>query len=136
VSVSVTVCIVGAGLDVTPVERVARLITDHADSLARIFTATERAHADRVRGRRRDVRYAECFAAKEAVMKAIGTGWRSDVAWPDIDTRVRDARGGVVLTGGALAEAQRRGIARMFVSAGSTRTDAVASAVAEGNLDA
>ena len=131
-----SVRIAGAGIDVTPVNRVARLIADHAGTLSRIFTRSERAHADRARGRRREARYAQCFASKEAVMKALGTGWRSDVAFPEIDTQARDACGAIQLTGGALAEARRRGIARVFVSAAATRAEAIASAVAEGPADA
>ena len=65
----------------TPIARVGKLVGDHAGALERIFTPGERGFCDAVGGRRRDARYAAAFAAKEAVMKALGTGWRADVEW-------------------------------------------------------
>jgi holo-[acyl-carrier protein] synthase len=125
--------IVGAGVDVTPIARVRRLVGDHSAALGRIFTPGERGFCDAVRGRRRDARYAAAFAAKEAVMKALGTGWRADVEWSDIDTRTIDAHGGIALSGGIRREAERLGVARVLVSASAAGESAVASAVAEGS---
>jgi holo-[acyl-carrier protein] synthase len=125
--------IVGTGVDVTPIARVGRLVGDHSGTLARIFTPGERGFCDAVQGRRRDARYAAAFAAKEAVMKALGTGWRSDVAWSDIDTRTIDAHGGIALSGGIRRAAERLGVARVLVSASAAGESAVASAVAEGS---
>ena len=127
--------IVGLGIDVTPIARVGRLVGDHAAALARIFTPGERGFCDAVQGRRRDARYAAAFAAKEAVMKALGTGWRADVEWSEIDTRTIDGHGGVALAGGIRRAAERMGVARVLVSAAATRDSAVASAVAEGSAD-
>ena len=103
--------------------------------LARIFTPGERRFCDAVRGRRRAARYAAAFATKEAVMKALGTGWRADVEWSDIDTQAIDARGGIVLCGGIRSAAERIGVTRVLVSASATRESAVASAVAEVSSD-
>lgn len=127
--------IVGLGVDVTPIARVARLVGDHAAVLARIFTPGERRFCDAVRGRRRAARYAAALATKEAVMKALGTGWRADVEWSDIDTQAIDARGGIVLSGGIRSAAERIGVTRVLVSASATRESAVASAVAEVSSD-
>jgi holo-[acyl-carrier protein] synthase len=77
----------GAGVDVAPIARVARLVRDHETDLDRIFTERERRHCDDARPAARDGRYAAAFAAKEAVFKALGTGWRSDLEWSDVDTR-------------------------------------------------
>jgi holo-[acyl-carrier protein] synthase len=122
--------IAGAGVDVAPIARVARLVRDHEAELDRIFTARERRHCEAARPAARDGRYAAAFAAKEAVFKALGTGWRSDLEWSDVDTRTVDAGGAVGLTGGVGREAARQGVAKVFVSASITRLCAVATAVA------
>jgi holo-[acyl-carrier protein] synthase len=122
--------IAGAGVDVAPIARVARLVRDHADDLGRIFTSGERRHCDAARPRARDGRYAAAFASKEAVFKALGTGWRSDLEWADVDTSDTNADGGVALSGGVRREAERQGVARVFVSASITSAAAVAAAVA------
>jgi holo-[acyl-carrier protein] synthase len=122
--------IAGAGVDVAPIARVARLVRDHQADLDRIFTARERQHCDAVRRPARDGRYAAAFAAKEAVFKALGTGWRSDLEWSDVDTGTVDAGGAVVLTGGVSREAARQGIVQVFVSASVTRLCGVAAAIA------
>jgi holo-[acyl-carrier protein] synthase len=121
----------GAGVDVTPIARVARLVRDHRSRIDRIFTTRERTYCEAARPSRRDGRYAAAFAAKVAVLKALGTGWRSDLEWSDIDTQ--DLRGGglVTLSGGAGREAARQGLTRVFVSAAITSENAVAAAVAE-----
>ena len=64
--------VIGSGVDVVPVSRIARLLREHAGRLDRIFTDRERAHCEAGCGRRRHARYAAVFAAKEAVMKALG----------------------------------------------------------------
>jgi phosphopantetheine--protein transferase-like protein len=120
----------GAGVDVAPIARVARLVRDHQADLGRIFTTRERQHCEAARPAARDGRYAAAFAAKEAVLKALGTGWRSDLEWSDVDTRTIDGGGAVALTGGVGREAERQGIVQVFVSASITRVCAVAAAVA------
>ena len=122
--------IAGTGVDVAPIARVARLVRDHQADLDRIFTEHERRHCERARPAARGGRYAAAFAAKEAVFKALGTGWRSDLEWSDVDTRMTDAKGGIVLTGGVRREAARQGIARVFVSASITGLSGVATAIA------
>jgi holo-[acyl-carrier protein] synthase len=120
----------GAGVDVAPIARVARLVRDHETDLDRIFTERERRHCEAARPAARDGRYAAAFAAKEAVFKALGTGWRSDLEWSDVDTRTADAGGAIALTGGVGREAVRQGIVKVFVSASITRLSAVATAIA------
>src|SRR5262249_42100474 len=122
--------IAGAGVDVAPIARVARLVRDHEADLDRIFTAREREHCDAARPAARDGRYAAAFAAKEAVFKALGTGWRSDLEWSDVDTRTVDAGGAIALSGGVGREAARQGVVRVFVRASITRVCGVAPAVA------
>lgn len=99
--------ILGIGSDIIDIRRVERVIERHGERfLARIFTATERARAER-RGSRPEVRvatYAKRFAAKEACSKALGTGLRRGGWWRDMGVvNLAGGRPTVELTGGALA---------------------------------
>lgn len=128
--------VLGSGFDVVDIARVERLVRDHEGRLDRIFTREERAYCAAAPRERRGARYAAAFAAKEAVMKALGTGWRSDVQWADIGTHVETGGGVAALGGGALATAERLGISRVFVSTASAGASALAAALAEGHRDA
>jgi holo-[acyl-carrier protein] synthase len=125
--------IAGAGVDVVSIARVARLVRDHRDDITRIFTTREQKHCAAVRPSARAGRYAAAFAAKEAVLKALGTGWRSDLDWSDIDTPPQPGGGPCELSGGVAREAQRQGVNRVFVSAAITSENAIAAAVAESD---
>jgi holo-[acyl-carrier protein] synthase len=98
--------ILGIGSDITDVRRVAKVLERHGDRfLGRIFTATERARAERRKNRVET--YAKRFAAKEACAKALGTGLRAGVFWRDMG--VVNRPGGqptMQLTGGALRRLQ------------------------------
>lgn len=76
--------IVGLGLDIAEVDRIEAAIKRHgAPFLERIYTAREAAYCERHKNKFE--RYAARFAAKEAAMKALGTGWRHGVRWRDIE---------------------------------------------------
>jgi holo-[acyl-carrier protein] synthase len=76
--------IVGTGVDLAEVPRIARSIERFGDRFVRrIFTPAEIAYVERKANRFE--RYAARFAAKEAGMKAIGTGWRHGVTWQDFE---------------------------------------------------
>jgi holo-[acyl-carrier protein] synthase len=95
--------IIGLGSDIVDVRRIARVLERHGERfLGRIFTAAERAKAER-RANRVET-YAKRFAAKEACAKALGTGFRRGVFWRDMGV-VNLASGAPTmrLTGGALA---------------------------------
>jgi holo-[acyl-carrier protein] synthase len=121
----------GAGIDVTPVARMARWMSDHGARLGDVFTPAERAFCDGAAGEIRSARYAAAFAAKEAVMKALGTGWRSDVQWVHIDTPPAGRSAAAELTGHAAAVAAGQGIARVLVATALVRGAAIATAIAE-----
>ena len=95
--------ILGIGSDLVDVRRIERVIDRHGDRfLERIFTATERAKADRRRTRIET--YAKRFAAKEACAKALGTGFRAGVFWRDMGVvNLPSGKPTMRLTGGALA---------------------------------
>jgi holo-[acyl-carrier protein] synthase len=123
--------VIGHGVDLIDVSRIERMLVEHAERFReRVFTETERAYAE-AGGRRRAERYAARFAAKEAAFKALGTGWRSGIAWTDAEV-VHGVDGAPVLrVHGALAEAaQARGVDRWLVTLTHTDTLAMASVLA------
>jgi holo-[acyl-carrier protein] synthase len=123
--------IVGHGIDLVEVDRISQMIARHGDHfLLRVFTEAERGYAH-ASAKRRDEHLAARFAAKEAALKALGTGWRSGIAWTDIEV-VRDASGKPVLnvTGEALRIAESISITRWHVSLSHTESHAIASVIA------
>jgi holo-[acyl-carrier protein] synthase len=93
--------ILGIGNDITDIRRIEKVIEKHGERfLARIFTDTERARAER-RAKRVET-YAKRFAAKEACAKALGTGMRRGVWWRDMGVvNLPSGRPTMQLTGGA-----------------------------------
>jgi holo-[acyl-carrier protein] synthase len=94
--------ILGLGSDITDARRIARVIERHGERfIGRVFTATERARAERRKNRIET--YAKRFAAKEACAKALGTGMRGGVWWRDMGVvNLASGRPTMQLTGGAL----------------------------------
>jgi holo-[acyl-carrier protein] synthase len=83
--------IVGLGLDIAEIDRIEAAVTRHgAPFLERIYTTREVAYCESHKNKFE--RYAARFAAKEAAMKALGTGWRRGVRWRDIEV-ARDPNG-------------------------------------------
>ncbi|MGP1309566.1 MAG: holo-ACP synthase [Phycisphaerales bacterium] len=128
--------IVGHGVDLVDVARLGRSIEDHGRAfLERVFTEGERGYAE-AGGKRRIERYAARFAAKEAAFKAVGTGWRSGIAWTDAEVVVLPSGQPTLEVRGELARiANERcreaggGGARWLVSLSHTETAALASAL-------
>lgn len=121
----------GMGTDLVEVERLAGALARRGERfLRRVFTPAERALIGA--GPMTGQRAAGRFAAKEAVLKALGTGLRAG-RWRDVEVG-RDPLGRPLVTlVGRLAEvAARRGVAAIHVSITHTRTHAAAVAVAEG----
>ena len=76
--------IVGLGVDIAEIDRMEVAISRHGTAiLERLFTPAEIAYCERHKNKFE--RYAGRFAAKEAAMKALGTGWRGGVRWRDIE---------------------------------------------------
>lgn len=122
--------IAGHGIDIIEVERIRQLIERHGDRfLARCFTAQELAYA-RQRPKRLAEHLAARFAAKEAVLKVLGTGLRHGIGWCDIEV-VRQPSGEPTLrlTGMAARIARQRGIERWLISLSHISSHATASAI-------
>jgi holo-[acyl-carrier protein] synthase len=126
--------IAGIGVDLCEIARIqAALTARHGARLrVRVFTAGERAYCEARRGAARFASYAARFAAKEATMKALGTGWGEGVSWTDVEVVCERGRApALALHGGAAVAARARGCDRWRVSLSHTATTAVAVVVAE-----
>ena len=123
--------IVGTGIDIVEVERVAAALERFgARFLQRIYTPDEIRYCDARKNRAE--RYAARFAAKEAAFKALGTGWNLGVAWREVE--VGHAPGGrptLSFTGRAARHAQRLGMKRAALSLSHTKQHAVAQVILE-----
>lgn len=120
----------GIGIDTEIVERVERLLAEHAAHIGRVFTDGEQAVAKSLKPSQRLGFYASAFSGKEAVLKALGTGWNSEVEWAEIEIPLGDSAM-ARLYGGSARAARRMGISRIVVSFAVTSKIVVATAVAE-----
>jgi holo-[acyl-carrier protein] synthase len=119
--------ILGLGVDVCEIARMERALARHATLRERVFTAEEIAYCD---SRARPAEsYAGRFAAREAVIKALG-GYR-DRRWHDISvTRAATGAPAIRLEGNAKRRADHLGVTNVLISFAHERTSAVAFAVA------
>ena len=125
--------IIGHGIDIVAIRRLASLIECCAeDFLEATFTPNERKEAESLETV--TAFFAGRFAAKEAVVKALGTGFSGDIAWTDVEI-LRQPTGAptVHLSGGALAIAQSLGVTGWLVSISHDESHAIASAIALGD---
>jgi len=123
--------IVGSGIDIAEVPRIADSIERFGDRfLNRIFTEGERRYCDSKANRVE--RYAARFAAKEAAMKAIGTGWNHGVAWKDIEvSRMPGGRPTISFHGKAAEFAAKLGTKHVALSLTHTAQFAMAQVILE-----
>ncbi len=123
--------IVGIGVDLCEVERVEAAIARHGERfLARIYTEAERAYCESKPNRME--RYAGRFAAKEAAMKAISTGWSRGVGWRDFEvTRAASGQPVMRFHGAARRIAEELGVMRALVSITHIKSMALAQVVLE-----
>ncbi len=122
--------IIAHGIDLVDFPRLETMIQRHGERfLNRVFTEREQADADAVRNRIEKL--AGRFAAKEAVLKLIGTGWRGKIAWTDIEIVNSPTGQPVVKTSGEVRRiADEAGIEQITLSITHTANFAIASAVA------
>ena len=122
--------VLGIGTDITECLRIAQMIERHGELfVGRVYTQLE---IDYCRSRRMATQhFAGRWAAKEAVLKALGTGWRRGISWRDIE--IRNGPGGrplASLRGGTQEIAEKLGIRCILVSISHCRTHATAMAIA------
>lgn len=122
--------IVGSGVDVIEIARIERALCRQPDRfLRRVFTPAETASGKAFA--RPALHFALGFAAKEAAMKALGTGWAKGVRWVDIETRRAPSGWQIELHGRAREHAAARGDFRLHWAPSRTREHAFACVVLE-----
>ncbi len=123
--------IVGTGIDLAEVDRIRDAIERHGERfLQRIYTPLEIAYVSRKANRYE--RYAARFAAKEAGMKAIGTGWRQGVTWKDFEVvNLPGGRPTLRLSGVAAEVARQMGVRNIQLSLTHTSSNGMAFVILE-----
>ena len=123
--------ILGLGVDLADIARVERVLDRYPRFAERCFTDHEREYAFRFAKPAR--RLAARFAGKEAVMKAMGTGWRR-IRWKEIEI-TGGGKPTVRMYGNAAHRARRLGITDVLVTITHTDTAALVMAIAVGEHD-
>jgi holo-[acyl-carrier protein] synthase len=122
--------IVGIGTDIVECLRIAQMIERHGETfIGRVFTPHEIEYCSTRAAATQH--YAGRWAAKEAVLKALGTGWIRGISWRDVE--VRNQKGGkptIALGGGARELCEKHGITEILISISHCRSHAMAYAVA------
>jgi len=123
--------IVGTGIDIAEVGRIGRSIDRFGDRfLRRIFTPGEIRYCESKANRVE--RYAGRFAAKEAAMKALGSGWNHGVRWQDCEVaRMPGQRPNIVFHGRAAEFAAMLGVKNAALSISHTAEQAIAQVILE-----
>lgn len=122
--------IVAHGIDLVDCARIEEMVARHGERFVqRIFTAAEQAYAEA--NKNKIEKFAGRFAAKEAILKLVGTGWRGKIAWTDIEIINNSSGQPEVTLGGEVEKiADKLGIKHISVSITHTANFAIASAVA------
>lgn len=123
--------IVGTGIDIIEVPRVAAAIERFGRRFVqRLFTPAEIRYCESKANKAE--RYAARFAAKEAGLKAIGTGWKGGIAWTEVEVRREPGgRPTLAFSGKAAEFAARLGVKRASLSLSHTKDQAIASVILE-----
>jgi holo-[acyl-carrier protein] synthase len=124
--------VLGIGTDIIECLRIAQMIERHGEQfITRVYTDHEIEYCQARKAATQH--FAGRWAAKEAILKALGTGWSKGIGWRDLEVRNNPAGKPVVALRGAARDlCESRGIADMFISISHCRTHAVAYAMAVG----
>jgi len=124
--------IIGLGTDIIECERIGRMLAQHGERFTdHVYTADEvRYCSDR---KVSDQHFAGRWAAKEAVLKAFGTGWIAGITWRDVEIVIQPSGKPVIrLHRGAAEKAVQLGIADVLISISHCKSHATATAIAVG----
>jgi len=127
--------IIGCGIDLVKIERIKKIIKKWGDNFtSRVFTLLEKEYCEKKKGSKYQS-YAGKFAAKEALLKALGLGLRG-ANWKEIET-INDELGQPIIgTSGKLKNiASTRGVSKYFITISHTKEYAIAQVILEGTLD-
>ena len=125
--------IVAIGIDLVEIARLEMVLARRGERFrSRVFTDGEISYCERRASAAKFASYAARFAAKEAVMKALGTGWSDGVGWKDVEV-VNELSGApsIQLHGRALERMREIGASRVHLSLSHSGDLAVAQAVLE-----
>ena len=123
--------IVAIGIDIIEVARIREVLVRTPRFRERVFTAAERAYCDS-RGAVAAQHYAARFAAKEAALKALQTGWRGGISWQDVEVVSRESGAPHLIFHGAVQKLfQQTGATATHLSLSHTAEYAIAQVVLE-----
>ncbi len=123
--------IVAIGIDIIEVARIREVLARTPRFRERVFTAAEQAYCDS-RGAVAAQHYAARFAAKEAALKALQTGWRGGISWQDVEVASRESGAPyLVLHGPVLELFNNSGASAAHLSLSHTSEHAIAQVVLE-----
>ena len=123
--------IVAIGVDIIEVRRVRRSIERTPRFAERVFTEAERAYCES-RGAVAAQHYAARFAAKEAALKALQTGWTGGISWQDVEVSAKDSGAPLILFHGRARELyEESGATSAHISIAHTTEHAIAEVILE-----
>ena len=123
--------IISIGIDIIEVSRVRETIERTPRFAERVFTAAERAYCES-RGAVAAQHYAARFAAKEAALKALQTGWSGGISWQDVEVSAKDSGAPLILFHGrALELYEQTGATSAHISIAHTTEHAIAEVILE-----
>jgi holo-[acyl-carrier protein] synthase len=123
--------IISIGIDIIEVSRVHETIARTPRFAERVFTAAERAYCES-RGAAAAQHYAARFAAKEAALKALQTGWSGGISWQDVEVSAKDSGAPVILFNGRARELfAASGATAAHISIAHTTEHAIAEVILE-----
>ncbi len=127
--------ILGIGTDIIECSRIAQMIERHGELfIGRVYTEHEIGYCSPKKASTQH--YAGRWAAKEAVLKVLGTGWKRGISWRDIEVRNKPSGAPTItLYDGAREVAEQLGIQNLHISISHCRSHATAYSVAEGNTE-
>jgi holo-[acyl-carrier protein] synthase len=123
--------IVSIGIDIIEVARIREVLLRTPRFTERVFTRAERQYCDS-RGVVAAQHYAARFAAKEAALKALQTGWRGGISWQDVEISARDSGAPyLIFTGEVLSIFKKFGATATHLSLSHTSEHAIAQVILE-----
>ena len=123
--------IISIGIDIIEVARIREVLLRTPRFADRVFTAAERAYCDS-RGVVAAQHYAARFAAKEAALKALQTGWRGGISWQDVEISARESGAPyLIFRGEVLAVFEKFGATATHLSMSHTSEHAIAQVILE-----
>lgn len=127
--------IVGCGIDLVKIERIEKIIKRWGDNFtSRIFTISEREYCEKKKDNKYQS-YAGKFAAKEALLKALGLGLRG-VNWKEIEITNNELGQPIIDTSGKLKNiVLTKGVSKYFITISHTKEYAIAEVILEGLFD-